>query len=641
MDTLQDVFKGSSKEINFIQYAVFMPAQNNEEKMIDTLKDTLDIIYSTIQPLLSQYIWQKDRFHLSIMYDDTQDPPYPFLFGASRFGDCINDEWFIVYILSLISNTLPDAVISLYDNDGDILLIESALNLPDWLDPSNSQNRVYLYQGQVHIIPLPSSPADILRIPSTGTLNRKNAIDIIRDSTKTTVASASIQQSILDRIQEYPVAAKHEIHHTTCLLPNKAAYVLLSEPQLITLAVEAFYLRDPISLKACASMSTFHPGDGMSETVISFTRTTYAQTVNQQFYAPKPFRLPSVSQRRKYKHAELGMKVACGLEMLYFNSNHAHSVDGFHYEKDKKYQDYIKYLKKIGYFKSEREGSAQYKYLMKQAEQQYMEYRKSDQITKKSISLDDLDADDEELFIGGEVFRETGKGVRQLIDDLLAEYSEDRLKALLQSVNPVEDKEDWMHVDPRQLEELLMKRMGHFKDNVMSDLERELDLDKENKMDVNIENMVSQLENFVENRQSGIDGVEFPNTRMDSEDSGEDDSEGDDDDKKIEFDIDKFLNILKGTSVDDTDDEDDMEAMMHEMDEEINTHDKLSKSFVKVNENTNEDSYEDEDAPVDIQLNLVKNVLESFKGQQGLPGPAGNLLNQFGFILPEDNEEDD
>ncbi|CAO3682847.1 unnamed protein product, partial [Rhizopus stolonifer] len=42
---------------------------------------------------------------------------------------------------------IPNAVISLSDNDGDVLLIEAALELPSWLDPSNSQNRVYLYGG--------------------------------------------------------------------------------------------------------------------------------------------------------------------------------------------------------------------------------------------------------------------------------------------------------------------------------------------------------------------------------------------------------------------------------------------------------------------------------------------------------------
>ncbi|KAJ1952892.1 hypothetical protein GGI12_006132, partial [Dipsacomyces acuminosporus] len=37
---------------------------------------------------------------------------------------------------------------------------------------------------------------------------------------------------------------------------------------------------------------------------------------------------------------------------------------------------------------------------------------------------------------------------------------------------------------------------------------------------------------------------------------------------------------------------------------------------------------------VDIDLNLVENIVESFRAQQGLPGPAGTILGQFGIHLP-------
>jgi hypothetical protein len=79
---------------------------------------------------------------------------------------------------------------------------------------------------------------------------------------------------------------------------------------------------------------------------------------------------------------------------------------------------------------------------------------------------------------------------------------------------------------------------------------------------------------------------------------------------------------------------------MEEMDQEIAGHEKITGSFEK--QKTQEQPQdEDEDAPVDVQLNLVKNVLESFKSQQGLPGPVGNILSQFGVVLPGDNEQDD
>jgi hypothetical protein len=433
------------------------------------------------------------------------DPSYPFLFGASRFGDCVNDEWFIVHLLKTISQKIPEAVISLVDNDGDVLLIEAALDLPSWLDPSNSQNRVHLHQGQVHIIPLPTSPADILRTPSSGHLARQQAIDHIRRSPNTTQASPAIQRAIDERLQTFP---DHEIHHARCILPNAAAFVLLKEPQLITMAVEAFYLRDPISMKACASMHTFSPRQGLTDTVIAMTKTTYAQTVSQKFYAPKPFRLPSVNEKNKFRYAELGMKIACGLEMLYHSAAATDfQVDTdmeYAFDKDPKYATYLSHLTKLGYFRKERKGSKLYQLLEKQSKEQYLQHKKESAETKRYVSLDDLDVDDEETFQGNSNVL-TGQGsIRQIIDSILQQYSEEVLQPLIQSRQ--EDSDDWMNVDPQQLEELLMKRMGTMKDTMMADLQK--DFDAEQGMD--LEAIMSNLENFVENSKSGVEGVEFP-----------------------------------------------------------------------------------------------------------------------------------
>lgn len=40
-------------------------------------------------------------------------------------------------------------------------------------------------------------------------------------------------------------------------------------------------------------------------------------------------------------------------------------------------------------------------------------------------------------------------------------------------------------------------------------------------------------------------------------------------------------------------------------------------------------------------MNLVKNLLESFSNQQGLAGPATNILNAMGLVLPRDESDDD
>ncbi|KAI8973465.1 SGT1 protein-domain-containing protein [Mycotypha africana] len=714
-DTLQEVFKGTaSKDIDYIQYAIFLPvnnSNNDEEALLTYLKDTLDMINSLIQPIMKDYIWQKDKFHLSIAYEQTKDPPYPFLFGASRFGDCINDEWFIVYLLQYISKHIPDSIISLSDNDGDVLLIEAALELPSWLDPSNSQNRVYLMNGQVHIIPLPTSPADILTMPaSSGKLTRQQAIRHLRlqqPSSKHTLFSPAIQHIISERLEQVSPHAsngKFEMHCARCILPKKAAFVLLSEPQLITLAIEAFYYRDPSAMKACASMKIFSPREDEDiDTILTFTKTTYAQTVSQKFYAPKPFRLPSNNasrkeDREKYKYAELGMKVTCGLEMLYYQ--HASSslaetdmedVDHYDFDKDAKYQAYLQHLNNLGYFRSEKKGSQLYKSLERQSKEQYLSYRKQSALHyKRLISLDDLDVEDEEVTFDG---ARLDTHVRQTIDNLLSHYSEEALQQLLYAKrNKNEDSDDWMNVDPQQLEEILMKRMGLQQKQLMSDLAKDMGMD--GSAGVDLEAIMSNLEDFVEHTKSGIEGVEVFDKNNSNFSNGDDDNVDDDSDYSdyeefeedmgaLSFDVDKFMSILKGTSSlesegpetitpgssqndgcriaeitgdDDVKDEEEknLAQVMEDMDQEIYSHDKIGQSFVKTPKNPErfgevEDGSESEDdedeenvnAPVDIELNLVKNVLESFKSQQGLPGPVGTMLNQFGIVLPGDIEEND
>ncbi|KAI8887952.1 SGT1-domain-containing protein [Backusella circina FSU 941] len=591
------------------------------------------MIQSFIQPLVKDYLWQKDDFHLSIVKDANNDPNYPFLYGATRFGDCINDEWFIIYLLFQISLHIPESVITLSDNDGDVLLIEAALQLPSWLDPSNSENRVYIHRGQVHLIPLPSSPADILQFQSTGRLLRQQAIRIIHSAGRnnTTLAETDIQHVIQERIDGYPDAAREEVHHALCLLPKRAAFVLHSCPQLLPHAIEAFYLRDPFSLKACSTMTTFPPIQSV-ETMARFTKTTFAQTVSQKFYAPKAFRLPSVSQKNKFRQAELGMKVACGLEMLYYNSKRQFpdtKDDDYPFETDKKFAAYMDHLASLGYFKDERKGSKLYQQLEQQAKSHYLESK------VEGIDGEIKKVDFEDVDLSGD----TRVPPHHIIDRLLKRYSEEGLDALLleqqkRGIQP--DSEDWMNVDPKQLEEMLTKRMGGHED-MMKDVAKDFSGDG-----MDLEKIMSSLEDFVENKESGVDGVEFPGEEEEEEEESQDDD--DEEEGDIKFNIDEFMRILTGTlgngntnqEEEEEEEEEKLADVMEEMDQEIAGHAKMTGSFEK---QTQYD--EDENAPVDVQLNLVKNVLESFKSQQGLPGPVGNILSQFGVVLPGDNEEDD
>jgi hypothetical protein len=69
---------------------------------------------------------------------------------------------------------------SVTDIDGHFLLIEASQHIPNWLSPSNSENRPWIIQSLLHIIPLtPATPAEIPFIPPSdenGGISLKNAV---------------------------------------------------------------------------------------------------------------------------------------------------------------------------------------------------------------------------------------------------------------------------------------------------------------------------------------------------------------------------------------------------------------------------------------------------------------------------------
>lgn len=48
---------------------------------------------------------------------------------------------------------------------------------------------------------------------------------------------------------------------------------------------------------------------------------------------------------------------------------------------------------------------------------------------------------------------------------------------------------------------------------------------------------------------------------------------------------------------------------------------------------------EEEIQPLDVDLNLVTNLLESLASQAGLAGPASNLLQSLGIHIPPDADQ--
>lgn len=64
----------------------------------------------------------------------------------------------------------------------------------------------------------------------------------------------------------------------------------------------------------------------MVEVLVTMSRAMYAQLHQQMFAHPRKYPMPLVSDPN-YKQAELGMKLTCGFEMMYWERQRFESDD--------------------------------------------------------------------------------------------------------------------------------------------------------------------------------------------------------------------------------------------------------------------------------------------------------------------------
>lgn len=100
--------------------------------------------------MLVFYIWQNQFFNFK--YKFGKGGVFVYMFGVIKFGDNIEDEWFIVYVIKQIIKEFLELVVRIEDNDGEFLLIEVVDFFFKWLDFENSINRVFFCYGELCII---------------------------------------------------------------------------------------------------------------------------------------------------------------------------------------------------------------------------------------------------------------------------------------------------------------------------------------------------------------------------------------------------------------------------------------------------------------------------------------------------------
>lgn len=512
------------------------------------------------------------------------------------------------------------------DSDGEFMLIEAADHLPGWATPEKCANKLYIMNGQLHMI---QRPEDI---------TMGEAVAMLRQSPTAHRVSHPVEVCVQERIKGYPDEGvpAHQ-HRANAYVPVNVARLLTENPNWVAASVHAFCNRDPIDLKTIRAMKYFPP-EHRVYTPVRFTKCLYAMLLHQQYLPDRRtgWQLPA-KLHPDYKEAVLGMRLACGFEILVAGAQKKGQLEFD--ESDKQWSVFIKSLTSKGYFKGLLEGSQEYGQLKEAAKDYFLQHESNDSKWTTEVGVEIL------------------KQLREI------DSSEEHHFPADKSMLPESESDEWLNVDACDLDRMMKER---YKCNL-----EDIELQDEDQG----ENLAKQLEEFLK-MKSDYEGVEEKNKR-----SGGPTVEANASSSAIDFDPDLFQSQVKNLlnfvipednwhsedSGDMSDYDGEEEAERNNIDEDM-TQGKMKlymdmmdkelkgttvgKSFVaqpaKKEQNTENGEaaggeFDDieEFKPVDIEMNTVKNMLESYQSQLGGPGPTSNLLSSMGFNVKRLERKDE
>ncbi|KAI5854103.1 SGT1-domain-containing protein [Durotheca rogersii] len=546
------------------------------------------------------YIWQRDSFQLHL----ERDQGLVYLRGITDYGDSVEDEWLIVYLLRELTKSFPTLWVRVFDSDGEFLLIEAARVLPSWLSPEMDANRVWIHDGSLYVHPLAASSG--VKRP----LSLQEAVAYIQSNPRGLVQPSLVEAESFYRLEKYPGQIAWSAHHSQATLPRKLAYILHEKPSTIAPAVEAFYLRDPTGMKSLSISSgkAHFPPKDLVTVGVKFTKVLFAQLKSQPlpqapgwrafFEAAEKHAYGPEDDHRRLARLELGMKVTSGFELLAANAR-----------------------------------------------------KSGNRLAREfTLLLEDLEED----------------GVQVLPTNEELTFWEDADR---------EDDESWLDID---FEDFGSELRGSHSPRGGSKSGF-----GDSSAHANLRKIVSRFEAFLEDERAGIGGAEMENTGEVDDKSSREDSEGDEEGDDIDFDEDMFSRMMRETMglPDDqatggwqtaeprecttspgaakTNDEDEgIRQLTAQMEIELKKYGALrldqTPERMEATRATGEGDLrgkeksipehrvgdEDDSEEVDVDYNLAKNILESFRSQGGMAGPTSNLLGMMGIQLPRDEAED-
>jgi len=584
---------------------------------------------------LKEYIWQRESLKLELVREEGRW----LLKGRTNYGDSVADEWLIVWLLRELSKAFRDAWIRIYDTDGEFLLIEAANALPKWLNPEVAENRVWINNHRLLIVPLAKEETD------PAPLIMKRALQILDDTPARPQQYLKVEKEAFHRLDNYPAAIAENQHHATLSLPRKVAHILHINPSYIAPVVEAFYLRDPISIRLLQPEKSklplvFFPEDFV-EVSVRFTKVLYAQLLGQQWSPPPPWdaALKKILQDgRAAEKAEVGIKVAAGMQILL-----SHSL----FTSNKPAREICLLLE---------------------------DFDNGDDVlpTDEEITAWPKQEDDEGwLNIDFAEFEKELEGKASGGSKGFGDKSaQDNLKKMVERFNAFLADDEADHKGATELDPMDV-------DNDSDAGERGWD-DPES-VDSDAEEQPSH-KNAESNKTSSTGNAKARPQTHDRSDTANtsDDYEADAEYAEYEAAYEKFMTLPAAEKALLTDEarilaleqdaeqeeDEEIEKLTEAMEAELFGHGALNLNakpgrepgkgllsdgkskgkgkakLEEISEHDDDDSDADDDGVLDEDYNLADNMLKAFKGQAGMAGPAGNMMRAMGVQFPRDADDE-
>lgn len=256
----------------------------------------------------------------------------PHVRGLCYYGPSVQDEWHVVaQLLQFSGASQHNVATKVWDaDDGQLLLIESALVLPAWVDeigPVACEHACWILDGQVTLIRPNAEPTTALTLPEALSRLRDNVLE----------QPEEVQAAIARRIA--PLKEDPLTQRTAVVLPRKVAVLLEQIPSLLHSSVASFEQHAAVAVPKAKTIEF----SDLQWTTQRLGRTSYALLRNLQtsvwnnnssippvFKSPEVIRMKRTCQVESTPHLnaalELGIRIVAGLEYAINNNNNNNST---------------------------------------------------------------------------------------------------------------------------------------------------------------------------------------------------------------------------------------------------------------------------------------------------------------------------